>query len=50
MADVTIRSVRLLKVEKSGDLLDKSHKDVDILCEYDPQGINIKILSGKLKS
>lgn len=46
MADV-IRSVRVYKIENSGDLVDKCKSDVDILCEYDPQGVNIKIISGK---
>lgn len=47
MADV-IRSVRVYKIENSGDLVDKCKSDVDILCEYDPQGVNLKIISGKL--
>lgn len=46
MADV-IRSVRVYKIENSGELVDKCKSEVDILCEYDPQGINIKIITGK---
>lgn len=42
-----IRSVRVFKVEKSGDLSDKCNKDVELIIQYDPQGINLKIMSGK---
>lgn len=47
MADVVIRSVRIFKVENSGDLSDKCNKDVELTIQYDPQGINLKIDSGK---
>lgn len=47
MADVVIRSVRIFKVENSGDLSDKCNKDVELTIQYDPQGINLKIDSRK---
>lgn len=47
MADVVIRSVRVFKVENSGDLSDKCNKEVDLLLQYDPQGVNLKIKCGK---
>lgn len=46
MVDVVIRSVRIFKVQKNGDLHDKLTKDVSLLCEHCSQGITIKILSG----
>lgn len=46
MVDVVIRSVRIYKVQKSGDLHEKLAKDVNLLCEYSPQGVSIKVLAG----
>lgn len=46
MVDVVIRSVRIFKVQKSGDLHDKLAKDVSLLCEHCPQGISIKVYEG----
>lgn len=46
MVDVVIRSVRIYKVQKSGDLHDKLAKDVNLLCEYSPKGLSIKVLAG----
>lgn len=46
MVDVVIRNIRIFKVQKSGDLRDKLVKDVSLSCEYDPQGINIKLIAG----
>lgn len=45
----TIKCVRVFKIENNGELVDKCNKNVDILCEYDPQGINLKVLLGKYK-
>lgn len=42
-----IKCVRVFQILNSGDLVDKCKKNVDILCEYDPQGVNLKVLSGK---
>lgn len=47
MAEVIIKCVRVFKIENNGDLVDKCNKNVDLLCEYDPQGINLKVLLGK---
>lgn len=41
-----IKSVRVFQILNNGDLVDKCKKNVDLLCEYDPQGINLKVLSG----
>lgn len=46
MVDVVIRSVRIYKVQKSGDLHDKLDKDVNLLCEHGPQGLTIKVFTG----
>lgn len=46
MVDVVIRNIRIFKVQKSGELRDKLVKDVSLSCEYDPQGINIKLIAG----
>lgn len=46
MVDVVIRSVRIYKVQKSGDLHDKLAKDVNLSCEFSPQGLSIKVLAG----
>lgn len=46
MADVAIRAVRVYRIESNGDLTDKCNRDVDLLVQYDPQGINLKILTG----
>lgn len=45
-----IKSVRVFQILNNGDLVDKCKKNVDLLCEYDPQGINLKVLSGKYAS
>lgn len=42
-----IKCVRVFKIENNGELVDKCKKTVDLLCEYDPQGINLKVVSGK---
>lgn len=47
MVDVVIRSVRIFKVQKNGELRDKFNIAVCLLCEYDPQGFILKIFSGK---
>lgn len=47
MVDVVLRSIRILKVQKNGDLCDKFEKDISLICEYDPQGVNLKIYTGK---
>lgn len=46
MVDVVIRNIRIFKVQKNGELRDKLEKDVNLICEYDPQGLNLKLLSG----
>lgn len=46
MVDVVIRTVRIFKVQKSGDLHDKLDKNVNLLCEYCPQGLTIKVYEG----
>lgn len=47
MADGALR-VRVFNVDHfSGDLVDKFNKDIEIICEYDPQGVNLKPKSGK---
>lgn len=50
MVDVVIRSVRIYKVQKSGDLHDKLEKDVNLLCEHGPQGLAIKVFTGMYRS
>lgn len=47
MVDVVLRSIRVYKVQKSGELCDKLEKDVNLICEYDPQGVNLKLYTGK---
>ncbi len=42
-----IKCVRVFQILNNGELVDKCKKNVDLLCEYDPQGINLKVLSGK---
>lgn len=48
MVDVVLRSIRVYKVQKNGELCDKIEKDVNLICEYDPQGVNLKCFTGKL--
>lgn len=47
MAGVKICSVRVQKITKNGELIEKFSENCDLLCEYDPLGINIKLESGK---
>lgn len=47
MVDVVYRNIRIFKVIKTGEFRDKLEKDVSISCEYDPQGINLRILAGE---
>lgn len=49
MVDVVIRSVRVFKIQKNGDLRDKFDVEVCLLCEYDPQGFVLKIFSGNFQ-
>lgn len=46
--DLVFNNIRVYKVQKTGEFRDKAEKDVSLLCEYDPQGINIKFLLGTL--
>lgn len=46
--DLAFNNVRVFKVQKTGEFRDKVDKDVSLSCEYDPQGINVKILLGNL--
>lgn len=48
MVDVILRSIRIFKVQKNGELCDKFEKDISLICEYDPQGVNLKIYTGKI--
>lgn len=48
MVDVILRSVRVFEVKKNGELYDKFNRNINIICEYDPQGINMKIFTGKI--
>lgn len=41
-----IKCVRVYQILNNGELVDKCKKNVDLLIEYDPQGINLKVLSG----
>lgn len=41
------RSVRIYIVEKNGKLCDKFDRNIDLICEYDPQGMKMKIFTGK---
>lgn len=45
--DLVFNNIRVYKVQKTGEFRDKVDKEVSLTCEYDPQGINIKILIGK---
>lgn len=47
MVDVVLRSTRILKVQKNGELCDKYERDISLICEYDPQGVNLKVYTGK---
>lgn len=47
MVDGILRPVRILKVQKNGDLCDKYDENISLLCEYDPQGITLKCFTGK---
>lgn len=44
-----IRSVRIFKVQKCGELHDKLQKDVNLLLEADPQGIIVKLFAGNYR-
>ncbi|KAG4066161.1 hypothetical protein HA402_010363 [Bradysia odoriphaga] len=41
-----IKCVRVFQILSNGDLVDKCKRNVDLLAEYDPQGVNLKVLSG----
>lgn len=46
MVDIILRSVRVFTVQKNGELNDKNERNINLICEYDPQGINIKTFTG----
>lgn len=41
------RSIRIYIVEKNGKLCDKFDRNIDLICEYDPQGMKMKIFTGE---
>lgn len=43
------RSIRIYMVEKNGKLCDKFDRNIDLICEYDPQGMKMKIFTGETK-
>lgn len=49
LADGVLRTIRIYKVQKNGDLCDKYGQNMSLLCEYDPQGITLKCFTGKLR-
>lgn len=47
MVDDILRSTRIFVVQRNGELSDKFGRNINLLCEQDPQGMNMKIFSGK---
>lgn len=47
MVDVILRPIRVFVVQNNGELVDKFEHSTYVLCEYDPQGMNMKIFTGK---
>lgn len=41
------RSIRIYIVERNGKLCDKFDRNIDLICEYDPQGMKMKIFTGE---
>lgn len=41
------RSIRIYIVEKNGKLCDKFDRNIDLISEYDPQGMKMKIFTGE---
>lgn len=48
MVDDILRSTRVFVVQKNGELSDKFGRNINLICEYDPQGMNLKMFSGKI--
>lgn len=42
------KSVRVFIVEKDGKLCDRFNRNTNLICEYDPQGMNINVFTGKV--
>lgn len=47
MVDVILKSVRVFEVQKNGELNDKYERNINLICEYDSQGVNMKAFNGK---
>lgn len=41
------KSIRVYTVGKNGKLCDKFDRSIDLMCEYDPQGMKMKISKGR---
>lgn len=48
MTDDILKAIRLYKVQKNGELLDKYERNLNLLCEINSQGVNLKIFLGNL--
>lgn len=48
MSDDILKAIRIYEVQKNGELLDKYERSLNLLCEINPQGVNLKIFLGKL--
>lgn len=49
MVDEILRAIRIFVVQKNGELSDKFGRNINLICENDPQGMNMKIFTGKQK-
>lgn len=49
MSDI-LKSVRLYAVQKNGELFEKFEENLNLVCEYSSQGLNMKILRGILEA
>lgn len=48
MMEYIFESIRVFIVEKNEKLRDKFDRNIDLICENDPQGMKIKIFTGEV--